>query len=318
MALLLAQSGCGPAEGRVVATDDTRTEIDRPRGRVSVVDGTLRTDRGSPLRGVLIPVDVIWPLDDFDLIDRIATESGLNTLHVYLENWQQPAGTHRNEADALVALTAQAGLYLVLGIGGGPAGPDHPGNGWFDPNLVRAFWDVYAPRYANRTHVLYEIINNPEINCAEPFADATMDMELQTYAQIRALAPDTHVVMFSTSAVPEPAVIADAIGRSEGVDFTNASFAIHGDATCVGLDRLDEVEAAFQATKTPTLMTQLPPLEWASYIPELEARRIGWMHHEWLARVKDIESLIEAHRSAGLSWCPDQGTFPEDAATCAR
>src|SRR5688572_1948157 len=79
-ALLAVHGGCGPAEGRVVATDDVPvvTELARPRGRVSVVDGKLRTDVGSPLRGLLVPVDIGWTLDDFELIERIAKETGLN------------------------------------------------------------------------------------------------------------------------------------------------------------------------------------------------------------------------------------------------
>src|SRR5205085_10290789 len=98
----------------------------------------------------------------------------------------------------LVSLTAQAGLYLVLGIGGGKAlttgANPHPGTGWFDPEKVSSFWTLYAKRYAASTHVLFELQNTPELTCDDLIQPKTIQLERTTYQLIRSLAPDSHIV----------------------------------------------------------------------------------------------------------------------------
>lgn len=203
----LVVQGCEPPSAQVIArelgaagvTDAGGTTPQRPRGRPAVVDGRVETDIGTPLRGLILPVDVGWTLDDFGLMTSIAQTTGLNAVHVYLENWAQTSGANVSEGDALVALTAQAGLYLVLGIGGGEPGNGHPGTGWFDIDKVTSFWNFYAPRYKDSPHVLFEVQNAPELTCTDPVQDATISMERQAYTLIRSLAPDTHVVLFSSS-----------------------------------------------------------------------------------------------------------------------
>ena len=58
------------------------------------------------------------------------------------------------------------------------------------PDLVKGFWDIYAPRYRNKSHVVFELVNEPEINSAK--------REMQgLYDHVRALAPDTHLILWS-------------------------------------------------------------------------------------------------------------------------
>jgi hypothetical protein len=58
-----------------------------------------------------------------------------------------------NRIDQMVQMTRNEGLYLVLTIGNGA------NNGTFNYDYVMDFWKFYAPRYANETHVIYEIHN---------------------------------------------------------------------------------------------------------------------------------------------------------------
>lgn len=288
---------------------------ERARGRVSVVDGRVVTDIGTPLRGLTLAVDFEPKLEDFELMTTIAQTTGLNTVHVYLENWEIETGARQAQADALVSLTAQAGLYLVLGIGGGnpSTGPNpHPGNGWFDAEKVASFWTLYAERYASSTHVLFEIQNNPELTCDDPIQPKTLDLQRTMYTLIRDLAPDSHVVLFSTSAVPRQAVVEQAIDDvSAVVDFSNASFAMHtDDLTCTPAAGLSGVLAAARAKQVPVLITALPNEGWPEIVKVCEAANVGWMHHRWLAYESSLDTLFTEMSAAKLSWCPDQGSYP--------
>lgn len=282
-----------------------------------MVNGELQSDMGTPLRGLLLPVDTGWTLDDFGLMESIAASSGLNAVHVYLENWTHVTGAMQSQGDALVSLTAQAGLYLVLSIGGGPNAPDHPGNGWFDPEKVRSFWSFYGARYKDSPHVIYEVQNNPERICQDPMSESTIEMEREAFALIRSVAPETHVVMFSTIAVPEAAVLDDAIRRvSDVVDWSNASVGLNADVPCVPLGDFENVEAVARSANVPLLMTHLPLDDWASHVRAYEERRIGWLHLRWLAEEAELGGLLDGTRLAELDWCPDHGDFPLAAAVC--
>ena len=58
------------------------------------------------------------------------------------------------------------------------------------PARVKAFWDVVAPRYKNRTHVVYEILNEPDVKTAKQHMNAL-------YKHVRAMAPNTHIICWS-------------------------------------------------------------------------------------------------------------------------
>jgi hypothetical protein len=145
----------GEAGGGAAGVANAGPVIPIPRGRVRVVGGKLVTDIGTPLRAALLPVDTGWMLTNFDMITNIAETTGLNALHVYLEDAGQVTGSMVNQADALVSLSAQAGLYLILGVGTGTA------IGMPSTAKINEFWNYYGAHYANSTHVLFEVQNNP-------------------------------------------------------------------------------------------------------------------------------------------------------------
>jgi hypothetical protein len=313
---VVLMAGCGSAETELVAREREAPMTPPPtstqRERVQVVDGQLLSDLGTPLRGLLLPVDVGWTLGDLSLLTNIA-DSGFNAVHVYLENSTQISGEMQAEGDALVALTAQAGLYLVLGIGGGSA------NGTFSLEKVRSFWQLYAARYGSQTHVLFEVQNNPEIGCAEPLSAKTVAMEREAYALIRQRAPDSHVLLFSTSSVPELPVIERAVDDvADVIDFQNESFAMHTDPTCLPAGQLGDVTELLGARQVPLLISQLPDTRWQPVLARAEELGVGWLHHYWLAEDAELATLKGALDEASLSWCPDRGRFPQSAEECRR
>jgi hypothetical protein len=178
----LTSSACGeqniPAIGRRPAAIPTGSVPTTPsasihdRGRVQVRDGNLLTDKGTRLRGVTFGFDGTPPDFHFGraLIAELSNQTGLNAFHVYAENSDETVGTHAAQMDELVEATSVAGMYLILGVGGGRAG------GSFDLEKLRDFWSFYAPRYATRPHVLYEIQNIPDPGCNVPYQPETLAM----------------------------------------------------------------------------------------------------------------------------------------------
>lgn len=207
---VLACLGCGEQEIRAIERLPVPASSDR--GRVQVRDGELFTDKGTRLRGATLGLDAAPDtVLEQALFDELSHESGLNAFHVYLENNDDVTGVNVDQADRLVELTSHAGMYLLLGIGGGHLRDD------FDLEKVRSFWEFYAPRYAARSHVMYEVQNQPELGCDGPLRAATVEMEREAYARIRELAPDSHVALFSYHATPTAAALSSALDAMAGV-----------------------------------------------------------------------------------------------------
>ena len=301
--------GCGEQEIRAIERLPVPASSDR--GPVQVRDGDLLTDKGTRLRGATLGIDTS-PAVAFDqaLFDELSHESGLNAFHVYLENYEDQSGANAEQADRLVELTSKAGMYLVLGIGGGHM------NGDFVLEKVRSFWDFYGPRYAGRSHVIYEIQNQPELTCDAVFSAETLAMERETYARIRAVAPETHVVFLSYNAIPTAEALGGALDALDGVDWSNASVAFHGLPKCVPSAELAQTLAASRDRGIAAFASEVPNDALFSETGVFEAMRVGWINFHWVVQERDLAAFRDGHEAAGVSWCPDFGTWPQVAERC--
>lgn len=306
---LVGSVGCGEQEIRAIERLPVPESSDR--GPMQVRDGDLLTDKGTRLRGATLGIDAS-PNAAFDqaLFDELSHESGLNAFHVYLENYEDESGANAAQADRLVELTSRAGMYLMLGIGGGHM------NGDFVLEKVRSFWDFYGPRYAGRTHVIYEIQNQPEITCDAVFAAETLEMERETYARIRAVAPETHVVFLSYNAIPTSDALGGALDALDGVDWSNASVAFHGVPKCVASTELPQALSAARDRGIAALASEVPHDAPPSETGVFEAARVGWFNFHWVVQDRDLAVFRDGHDAAGVSWCPDFGAWPQNAERC--
>ena len=328
--LVLTLAACGDPEVVAIARADAGDVASSPRGRVEVVDGRLVTDRGSPLRGVAMEADLGV---DFALysdpesarpvlrrfFERLTREVGLNTFEINLEGWDVEAGARAAFADLLVEESGHAGAYLLLGPGSGPVRDGKGGSGWFDPAVVSAFWSFYAGRYAERTHVVYQVQKVPERTCDELWSGDAIALERSVHGIIRAQAPDTHIVMFSFASTPTVDGFRENVGAlSDLLEWRNASVGFHAHDECVPIDEVARYPRdAGDGRRIALLVTELPPDDWQANLLALEAAEIGWMHYHWLAIDEDLSSFRAAHDQAGAAWCPDFGTWPMNAETCA-
>jgi hypothetical protein len=289
------------------------------RGRVRVTGTTLVTDRGTLLRGADIPIDLTpdFPLSP-QLFQDMALAHGLNAVEVYLEYWADVSGVHIAQADQIVDGARAAGLYVILGIGGGPPGDGHLGNGWFDIQKIRSFWQIYAPRYKDQTHVIYQIQNQPDLSCDAPWPANTIAMEREAYSLIRSFAPDTHIILFSYREMPTPSLLRSNIDQvSDLVDWSNASVGAGGITNCVTAAQFANTFAAATNRRAPMFITALPIDEtFVEEVLQLERDRLGWMSIRWLVRLHDFGAFRSEHSQTGVSWCPDFGTWPQDSQSC--
>ena len=283
------------------------------RGRVQVRDGNLLTDKGTRLRGVTFGLDNNPAGLRFEpsLFAELAAQTGLNTFHAYVENSTQETGAHVDEVDELVESASEAGIYVILGPGGGPAG------GSFNLEKLRSFWTFYAPRYAARTHVVYEVQNIPDTGCNVAYKPETLAMEREIYGLIRGFAPSTHVALLSFVAQPSGAVVEAALDALEGhVDWSKASVAFHGQP-CSGQDNLHALVGVTRRRGIAALASEMTLPTSFEIIGQLEAERVGWLNFEWFVFNRDLSAFRTAHDTAGISWCPDFGKWPEDSETCS-
>jgi hypothetical protein len=320
-------SACDPETVTIAKRGGEATSV--PRGRVEVIDGRLVSDRGTRLRGVSIEADLGI---DFALyadpeaarptlrsfFDRLTTEVGLNTFGINLEGWDVPPGSRAEFADVLVEESARAGAYLMLGPGSGPIRDGRGGTGWFDPDFVAAFWEFCAPRYAAETHVFYQLQKVPDRTCDALWNEESIELERRVHGVIRTNAPDTHIVMFSFGETPTAAAFEANVGElSDLIEWRNASVGFHAHDECAPIGEISDFSRDLpDGRRIALLVTELPPNDWQANTHALETAGIGWMHYHWVEVDSDLETFRSAHDEAGVSWCPDFGTWPMDSSTC--
>ena len=238
---------------------------------------------------------------------------GFNALHLYAESFDVglSAGYCMSQVDTLVDWTDQDGLYLVLTIGNGPNG-----NGSYDRTFATAFWNLYAPRYANRTHVLYEIQNeayhNFQTQQSQPVPSHVITFERDMYNLIRSKAPSSPVLFFSYPVFKSASgVMQDIQALGSGIDWSNAAVAFHGYAS------LAQTEATLDtvlANKIPVVQTEFfygnPTRQAVDQTIVYEDHFTSWFTFLTVLDVYDNSKYKTPLDQAWAIWPADYGTWP--------
>ncbi|MCJ7832386.1 MAG: glycoside hydrolase family 5 protein, partial [Actinobacteria bacterium] len=255
--LLITVTGCAtssdptptkPATSHVSPLEIAPNGDAAPRGRVQLANGTLVTDRGTPLRGAYWAVDHRGLLPDREALADLR-DLGLNALHLYGEMYGDglPAGAYLDQIDTVVQWCGELGLYCVLTIGNGATGLS------FNYEFATDFWNIYAPRYKDKTWVVYEIYNEPEYLGA-PSSDDTIQLNQDMYDLIRGHAPDTHILFFSYSGLTNADAVLQDVQRLD-VDWSNASVAWHGYS---GLSTNEKCLTGMRAAGISSIHSEMP------------------------------------------------------------
>ena len=222
------------------------------RGRVQIINNNVVADNGYPLRGEHIVMsdnsgssllDSYYFNDMYDMSRwyKIRDDYHLNTIRLLIsrppQNWSSDLGENCTPSsyrclafdytmpngktmievlDDMVDTAASLGMYIIIDY--------HPVGGHITQDATD-WWSVVAPRYANRTHVIYEAANEPV--AWEPWAYTADDVqfEVDIYQHIRSLAPETHIILWTfANALPEMRAKVD---EAPEINYTNTSVGFH-------------------------------------------------------------------------------------------
>ena len=176
----------------------------------------LRTDTDAPLRA---GTAWIWSQNPQEQPDSYYAEmknAGLNAVRLILfDVWIQESGyKHYDWSDpvyreAMIARIERAvnacsanGLYAVINAHNQNPSP-HPN---YDEKLNSDLWNALAPYFANRTHVAYELSNEPISGAGKNgVLDAEQSKTLASLARVhgiaRSLAPNTHLMILTPAGI---------------------------------------------------------------------------------------------------------------------
>jgi endoglucanase len=321
----------------VVFAGSVLSALGQQRGRpqLNAARTTFVADNGQPLRGPYTSTE--WtsaaPADQIANMRNL----GFNAVHLYAEvfspNWPASGnapGYNVAQVDAIVQRTRDAGLYLVMTIGNGA------NNGNHNIQWATNFWNFYAGRYANETHVIYEIHNEPMawgpsyLTGTTPAG--TMNMEIAAYRAIRANAPHTPVLLFSyavlagsggaNAALTDIQAFNQAIFGVQNAVWTNEAVAFHGyggwEGTATAVNNL--INAGY-----PCFMTEFGWPRWGrnrgvalelELTSDLERLGVSWLTFQYIppSGVSDPVTVPDLYKElvdkSGLGWTPDYGTWP--------
>ncbi len=313
--------------------------IDSPRQRPKLNEArtTFVADNGQMLRGPYTSTEWATAAPEAEIAKM--KDLGFNAVHLYAEcfdiNYPNPGSTapgyHVDEVDKVVAATRDLGLYLVITIGNGA------NNGNYNARWIHDFWALYAERYADETHILFEVQNEP-VAWGPPYSnpDATppgaIAMEIDAYKTIRAAAPDTPILLFDYSvlggkeggeaALRDIEVFNKEIGIDPAKLWSNAAIAFHGYAGHINTPlAIEEILAAGY----PCVMTEFHGGKWGGaggqdieLTASLERMGVSWLTFltipptgvsEFVTDPKTFKDRVE---QGGLSWTPDFGNWPPE------
>ncbi|MGE0622623.1 MAG: cellulase family glycosylhydrolase [Pseudomonadales bacterium] len=221
------------------------------RDRVQIIGNNVVADNGYPLRGTHISFDVnqnssLWDLERMysdSLWLELRDSFHLNTIRLMLsrppQNWANGPGSdcfspnyrchylnsvHPNGKstlqiiDDLVNKAANFGMYIVIDY--------HPVGG-YDQNDAENWWSTIAPRYKDRTHVIYELTNEPVAWAPNNYVPSDVAYQQSIFGYVRNLAPDTHLILWSFSKIDSGNLARSLVDSAIGIDYENASVGFH-------------------------------------------------------------------------------------------
>ena len=321
-----------------VNTDQITETLNMQRGRpmLNAEGTTFVGDNGQLLRGPFGSTE--WTsapsYNDVELIKEL----GFNSIHLYAEcfnlDYPNPGSTAPGyavtEVDKYVQMTRDLGLYLIMTIGNGA------NNGNYNYDYIVDFWDFYAERYADETHVLFEIQNEP-VAWGPPYSDSgatppgAIDMEVAAYNTIRSHAPDTPILLFSyavfggssgaNAALTDISIFNSRIRGNTSDIWNKTAVGFHGYA---GWQGTSEAVEALLAAGYPCFMTEFGSGSWGvngggfdvHLASELERMKVSWNTFQYVPpwgvsdNVTEPECYKDRVDRAGMSWIPDYGTWP--------
>ncbi len=280
----------------------SKVEPPAQRGRVYNANGTVVTAEGNPLRGAFIEIDYSTTDVATSQLAKLK-EYGCNAVHLYAERQSADltAGYNVKRVDNYVEMTERLGLYLVL----------TPGDSTLNKQFDIDFWNIYAPRYKDKTHVIYEVQNESN-GFAPPTEQYLADLK-EVHDVIRGHAPDTHILLYSFSHLSSVEDIDHYMETMEIDDWSKTAVAWHGYDT-----NLAEYRRFFNYLRDngyASINTEVPATidnkSNGALLGTLEELGCSWLNFIIASRVPEDDCWKTPIEKSGIFWNSDFGMWPE-------
>lgn len=227
------------------------TSLATDRGRVQISNNTVVADNGWPLRGEAMfltdaagtttGIFTLAHLYDLTHWQALRDDFHLNTIRLFIsrppQNWGggpgencepphyrcyplnyelNPPDTTLDIIDDMVDIASEMGMYIIIDY--------HPVGGYNRTDAIN-WWSQIAPRYKDRTHVIYELANEPVAWSPSQYDDDAIQFEEDLYTLIRTHAPQTHIILWTFAHAAGP--MKEKVDLGTDVSYTNASVAFH-------------------------------------------------------------------------------------------
>ena len=262
------------------------------RDRVQIVNQNVVTDTGQPLRGAPFFLDIFSIQDEGGMKDKeaefrsyfrkVSTEYNINAVRIapwigrwtYMQKDDQYYESHVDQIsymiDTVVRWAEEDGIYAIINLHS-RFGSDA------DLDRMKDFWDLFAAPYADKTHVVFELTNEPKtrlwvdgddhyVEGADQSNTLIQEAMEPLYHHVRALAPDTHFILWSPY-LPTALPVSEIQAHSGSIDYSNASIGFH--IYEYNLDKKTEWDAAqaYRDAGYATIVTEFYSLTSADYYP---------------------------------------------------
>jgi hypothetical protein len=288
--------GVGNAPSAALATDRQRITV------AHTADGylTIHSDQGSALRGgTAFVYETGRRTGKTAYINdpayyRLMRENGLNAVRLIAFDPYQKSRDHNYadlddptevaallaDFDKVVDLASAAGMYVIINY--------HDVGGYEKPYLTK-FWDLVAPRYRNRTHVAYELMNEPVRWFPEHYTAENLTDIQALYDRVRRSAPDTHQILltFANTASYNPAVsmrtVTEQLTKTgAGINWDNASVGFHTYQTKKTSEPIVDLVKSFPAINTEQNLPNNEgsvPMDGEEFgVQTMERLGLSWLH----------------------------------------
>ena len=293
---------------------------DRGRVQIHPTHKTPITDNGRPLRGEHLRIANLpdglggTELDrayDLTVWQEMVESFHLNAVRLLLyrppQNW--PGGPGNNcpvercfasvndaipHIDAMVNIASSMGMYVIIDY--------HPVGGSNRDDAI-AWWNALAPRYKDRTHVLYEISNEPVAWFPINYQENDVAFQEDLYQLIRGHAPNTHIILWTFPNAVEGML--SKIQEANGISYTNASVGFHPyERTASAVDALRDAGYPVINTEIGSLLADDAAAydEYANRTAVEENANISWIWLDGTGLGKDWDEPLP------VTWSKDPAT----------
>ncbi|GAB4368238.1 MAG: hypothetical protein Kow00121_07210 [Elainellaceae cyanobacterium] len=268
-------------------------------GRVRVEANTVTSDIGTLLRGATMQLEAPDNELSVKAIDenhwRQVKDLKLNLVRfdVKLSTASPRSMTIEEQLpsiDKAVDIAEQLGLYIMI------MNSVEPGS--YNADELLTFWEVVAPRYKDRPHVLYEMVNEP-VGWSPPYSRSIIADLKQVYDLMRSSAPQTHIVLWTFANMPNAALALATIQQMQGVDYTNTTVGWHwyDENDQSGIAPVQAVMAQY-----PVFMTETSGANAVDRLIQCDQLGISWISLEGKNGIDSLTNVINGVKAGGVSW----------------